>query len=71
MKVYVNDLLIKSTETGHHISNFEEAFGELQWHQMKLHPNKCTFDVTSEKFLGFLVTQYEIEATPEKIRTLK
>ena len=37
---------------------------------MKLNPTKCAFGVASGKFLGFMVTQWGIEANPEKIRAI-
>ena len=37
---------------------------------MKLNPSKCTFGVASRKFLGFMVSQKEIEANPEKVRAI-
>ena len=37
---------------------------------MKLNPEKCTFGVTSGKFLGFLITQRGIEVNPEKIEAI-
>ncbi|KAK8951661.1 hypothetical protein KSP39_PZI003234 [Platanthera zijinensis] len=38
---------------------------------MRLNPSKCTFRVTSRKFLGFMVTRRGIEANPEKIKALE
>ena len=37
---------------------------------MKLNPSKCTFGVSSGKFLGFMVSQRGIEANPNKIRAI-
>ena len=37
---------------------------------MKLNPSKCAFGVSSGKFLGFMVSQKEIEANPEKVRVI-
>jgi hypothetical protein len=37
---------------------------------MKLNPSKCTFGVSSGKFLGYLVSQRGIEANPEKVRAI-
>ena len=34
---------------------------------MKLNPSKCTFGVTVGKFLGFIVSQRNIEINPDKI----
>jgi hypothetical protein len=37
---------------------------------MKLNPEKCVFGVPTGKLLGFLVSEREIEANPEKIRAI-
>ncbi|XP_030959078.1 uncharacterized protein LOC115981029 [Quercus lobata] len=37
---------------------------------MKLNPGKCAFGVTARKFLGFMVSQRDIEANPNKIRAI-
>jgi hypothetical protein len=37
---------------------------------MKLNPAKCAFGVSSEKFLGFMVSSRGIEANPEKVRAV-
>lgn len=37
---------------------------------MRLNPLKCTFNVSSGKFLGFLVSQRGIEARPDKIKAI-
>lgn len=34
----------------------EETFELLRKHMMKLNPEKCTFEVTSGNFLGFMVS---------------
>ena len=34
---------------------------------MKLNPSKCTFGVSSGKFLRFMVSHRRIEANPDKI----
>ena len=37
---------------------------------MKLNPNKCAFGVASRKFLGFMVSQREVEVNPEKVQAI-
>ena len=37
---------------------------------MKLNPNKCAFEVSSGKFLSFMVSHRGIEANPNKIQTI-
>ena len=37
---------------------------------MKLNPTKCAFGVSSGKFLGFMVSQWGIEANPKKVKAI-
>ena len=37
---------------------------------MKLNPSKCVFEVTTGKFLGYMVSQRGIEVNPEKVREI-
>ena len=37
---------------------------------MKLNPIKCAFEVSSGKFLGFMVPQRGIKANPDKIQAI-
>ena len=70
MEVYVNDMLVKSLKADEHIKNIQESFEVLRKFKMKLNPAKCTFGVTSGKFLGFMVNHCCIEANPTKIQAL-
>ena len=57
MEVYINDILVKSLKAADHIAYLEKTFKILQQHYMMLNLSKCVFGVSSEKFLGFLVTK--------------
>jgi len=48
----------------------EETFNSLRKFRWKLNPTKCVFGVPSGKLLGFIVSNREIEANPEKINTI-
>ena len=69
MEVYVHDMLMKSNTASLHIY-FEEAFNALRKHQMRLNLNICVFDITSNKFLRFMMTRWGIEINPKKIKTI-
>ena len=56
MEVYIDDMLVKSKERFDHTKHLQEAFELLRRYDMKLNPLKCTFGVSSGKFLGFMVT---------------
>ena len=55
MEAYVDDMLIKSKTMVQHINNLKETFSTLRKYEMRLNPTKCAFEVSSEKFLGFIV----------------
>ena len=67
MEVYVNDILMKSLQCIDHVQHLSEAFDRLRKYKVRLNLENCTFDVASEKFLGYLVTQLGIEANLDQI----
>ena len=64
MEVYIDDMLVKSKERPDHTKHLQETFELLHTYGMKLNPLKYAFEVSSSKFLGFMVTQRGIEANP-------
>ena len=67
VQVYVNNMLVKSLREDDHLDDLQETFDTLWSYNMKMNPNKCTFEVTTGKFLGFMVSQKGIEVNLEKI----
>ena len=70
IKVYVDDMLVKSQDEEIHLDDLQETFDTLHQYNMKLNPNKCAFGVSSGKFLGFMVSHRGIEANPDKIQAI-
>ena len=70
MEAYIDDMMVKSMSMAHHIDDLQETFATLWEHNMWLNPSKCTFEVSSGKFLGFIISQRGIEANLEKIRAI-
>ena len=70
VEVYVDDMLVKSLDEGSHLDDLQETFETLRRYKMKLNPSKCAFGVSSGKFLGFMVSQRDIEANPDKIQAI-
>ncbi|KAI5335370.1 hypothetical protein L3X38_025503 [Prunus dulcis] len=70
MEVYVDDMTVKVPRRADQIKNLAEAFSLLKKYHMKLNPSKCTFAVSSSKFLGYLVTQRRIEDYPNQIKVI-
>ncbi|XP_074323291.1 uncharacterized protein LOC141660225 [Apium graveolens] len=69
MEAYVDDMIVKSLFRDH-AEDLKECFETLRKNNMRINPNKCTFGVSSGKFLGYMVSARGIEANPEKIEAV-
>ena len=45
-------------------------WGVNRRYNIKLNPSKCAFEVSSGKFLGFLVSQRGTKVNPDKIQVI-
>ena len=70
VKVYVDDMLVKSQDEESHLDDLQETFDTLRQYIMKLNPNKYAFGVSSGKFLCFMVSHRVIEANSDKIQAI-
>jgi hypothetical protein len=67
LEVYVNDIIVKTRQSGSLIANLEETFANLRHSSITLNPEKCPFGVPQGKLLGYIITKCSIEANPDKI----
>ena len=63
-------MLVKSLDEKKHLDDLQETFNTLRWYNIKLNPSKCAFEVSSGKFLGFLVSQRGTKVNPDKIQAI-
>ena len=56
VEIYVDYMLVKSLDERRHLDDLQETFDTLRQYHMKLNPSKCAFEVSSGKFLGFMVS---------------
>jgi hypothetical protein len=67
---YVDDIVVKSKNTGDLVPDLTKVFAKLQQHGVKLNPEKCVFRVLRGMLLGFVVSERDIEANPTRSRSL-
>ncbi|RVW37750.1 Retrovirus-related Pol polyprotein from transposon 17.6 [Vitis vinifera] len=70
VEVYVDDMIVKSRDRADHLAALQRFFERIRQFRLRLNPKKCTFGVTSGKFLGHIVSEHGIEVDPEKIRAI-
>ena len=56
MEAYIDDMVIKSRQVKEHLANLGEVFSVLREHKLCLNASKCSFGVSSGKFLGYMIT---------------
>nr|GFA06140.1 reverse transcriptase domain-containing protein [Tanacetum cinerariifolium] len=67
LKVYVDDLVIKSRTKAEVVRDIEEMFKTLREINMKLNPKKYTFGVEKGMFLGYKVNTKRLKVCPDKL----
>ena len=68
MEVYIDDMMVKSVKAELHVDHLAELFQVIKDYKMKVNPTKCAFEVSVGTFLGFIVNNCGIEASPDKIK---
>lgn len=64
MEVYIDDMVLKTKESGGHACDLKQVFGVLRRHKLRLNAEKCSFGAGSSKFLGYMITTRCIEMNP-------
>ncbi|GJS38300.1 reverse transcriptase domain-containing protein [Tanacetum coccineum] len=70
IKVYVDDLVIKSYTEAKMIRDIEEMFRILRKINMKLNPKKYTFEAAEGMFLGYMISPDGIKPCPNKTEAM-
>ena len=64
-------MVVKSKLESEHVNDLGNILEILGRHKLRLNASKCSFGVRSGKFLGYMVTHYEIEVNPDQIKAIK
>ena len=70
IKIYVDDMVVKSKMVSEHLGDLGSTFNVLRKHKLRLNTSKCSFGVGSGKFLGYMVTYRGIEVNPNQIKAI-
>ena len=69
--MYIDDIVVKSKQTSNHLGDLQEVFSVLRRHSLRLNALKCSFGVSSGKFLGYMIMHRGIEVNPNQIKAIK
>jgi hypothetical protein len=68
---YVDDVVVKTKQSGMLLDDLKETFTNLQRYRMKLNPEKCTHGVPAGQLLGYIISHQGIDANPSKIKDIE
>jgi hypothetical protein len=63
---YVDDVVVKTKQSGTLLDDLKETFANLRRYRMKLNPEKCTFGVPAGQLLGYIVSSEGSKLTPRR-----
>ena len=67
----VDDIAVKSRSKDNQHNDLRMVFDIMRAHQLKMKPTKSFLRVSSNKFLGFIVTSKRIHLDPDKVETVQ
>ncbi|WP_395225361.1 reverse transcriptase domain-containing protein, partial [Escherichia coli] len=70
VEVYVDDMVVKIRAISEHVTDLGNTFQTLREHKLCLNASKCSFNVGSGKFQGYMLTHRGIEANPEQFSVI-
>lgn len=70
IEIYIDNMMVKSKVEPKHVNDRGSIFEILRKHRLRLNAYKCSFGISSEKFLGHMVTHCGIEVNPNRIKAI-
>jgi hypothetical protein len=67
LEIYIDDVVVKSNSMNNHLADLCLALERMRRYWLKMNPLKCSFSVSADKFLGFIIHEHGIEIDPAKI----
>lgn len=69
--VFLDDILVYSTDLEKHVDHLEVVFKLLNQHQLHLKKSKCLFEQEQLEFLGHIISKAGVATDPHKVQVVK
>jgi len=70
VECYADDIAVKSRDKNDHLRDLKIMFDIMRAHQLKMNPTK-SLGVSSNKFLGLIITSKGIHLDPDKVKAIQ
>jgi hypothetical protein len=71
MEIHIDDVVIKSAGFDAHMADMQIALERMRKYGLRMNPLKCTFGVSADRFLGFVVHEKGIQVDLKKIESIR
>jgi hypothetical protein len=71
MEVYIDNVVVKSVGFEDHMTDLKLSLERMKKYGLQMNPLKCTFGLTSIRFLGFIGHEHSIQFHPKKIEAIR
>lgn len=69
--IYLDDVVVFSTDFNSHVKHLEEVFQRLEHHSLKLQPKKCSLFQRKVTYLGHVISEEGVATDPSKTEAVK
>ena len=69
--VFLDDVLVYSSNIESHLKQLEIVFQRLEQHGLKVEPSKCNFLQEEVSYLGWQINQHGVRSCPSKVSAIK
>jgi hypothetical protein len=69
--VYIDDIIVFSDTAEEHARRLENVFQRFEKANLQLHPGKCVFAQPQVQYLGFVLSEAGVSASPEKVKAVR
>ena len=70
IEVYIDDMVVNSKEVTEYLNDLGSVFEILRKHKLHLNASKCSFSISFDKFLGYMITLRGIEVNLDQIKAI-
>jgi len=69
--VFIDDIIVYSKSAEEHAARLENVLRRFEEANLQLHPGKCVFAQPQVQYLGFVLSEKGVTASPEKVKGVK
>jgi hypothetical protein len=71
LSVFVHDIVVFADSAEEHARRLENVLQRFDQAELQLHPGKCVFAQPKVQYLGYVLSEEGVSASPDKVKAVK